>query len=79
MPITSNHPGSPALSATADPTPLELDGGLAELRGDCSRMVPHWRTAAAAAAEPVPPSRIHGIRVPASSARLVDGMSEYGD
>ncbi|WP_051722497.1 hypothetical protein [Streptomyces albus] len=79
MPITPNHPGSPALPATADPTPLELDGGLAELRGDCSRMAPHWRTGVAAAAEPVPPSRIHGVRVPASSARLLDGMSEYGD
>lgn len=45
MPITPHHPGSPALPVTTDPTPLELDGGLAELRGDCSRMAPHWRAA----------------------------------
>ncbi|KAF4406466.1 MULTISPECIES: hypothetical protein [Streptomyces] len=76
MPKTA---GSPAWPLTAETTPLELDGGLAELRGDCARMVPHWRAGVPAAAEPVPASRLHGIVVPPASARLLDGMSEYGD
>lgn len=71
--------GSAALPLTADTTPLELEGGLAELRGDCTRMAPHWRVAAAPATELAPPSRLHGVTVPPASARLVDGMSEYGD
>ncbi|MFJ2770119.1 hypothetical protein [Streptomyces sp. NPDC087300] len=49
------------------------------LRGDCARMAPHWAVPAAAATAPVPPSLIHGITVPPASARLLDGMSEYGD
>ncbi|MEU2558095.1 hypothetical protein ABZ626_01925 [Streptomyces longispororuber] len=49
------------------------------LRGACTRMVPHWAVPAGPAAAPVPPSRIHGVTVPAASARLLDGMSEYGD
>ncbi|WP_166630144.1 hypothetical protein [Streptomyces sp. GC420] len=57
----------------------EIEGGLAALRGDCARMAPHWPTAAASAPEPVSPSRIHGVTVPASSARLLDSMSDYGD
>lgn len=53
---------------------------LEELRGLCARMAPHWATSkAAAAVAPVPPSRIHGVSVPARSARLLDAMSEYGD
>ncbi|MBT2383268.1 hypothetical protein [Streptomyces sp. ISL-11] len=54
---------------------------LEELRGLCARMAPHWAGggAAQAAPAPVPPSRIHGVSVPATSARLLDGMSEYGD
>ncbi|GGV16086.1 hypothetical protein AB0I84_18045 [Streptomyces spectabilis] len=49
------------------------------LRGACTRMVPHWAVPSVPAGTPVPPSRIHGVTVPAASARLLDGMSEYGD
>ncbi|GHC65840.1 hypothetical protein [Streptomyces flavofungini] len=51
---------------------------LETLRGDCARMAPHWVVPAVAAA-PVPPSLIHGVTVPAASARVIDGMSEYGN
>ncbi|MEU9008348.1 hypothetical protein AB0D12_00875 [Streptomyces sp. NPDC048479] len=57
----------------------ESEISLAQLRGDCARMAPHWVVPAAAVAAPVPPSRIHGVVVPAASARLIDAMSEYGD
>ncbi|WP_328860299.1 hypothetical protein [Streptomyces sp. NBC_00306] len=63
----------------ASPAPLESEISLAQLRGDCVRMAPHWVVPAAKAAAPVSPSRIHGVVVPASSARLLDAMSEYGD
>ncbi|MFF4184018.1 hypothetical protein ACFYZ9_12585 [Streptomyces sp. NPDC001691] len=53
--------------------------GLAELRGDCARMAPHWVVPVTAAPAPVPPSRIHGVTIPPSSVRLIAGMSEYGD
>jgi hypothetical protein len=53
--------------------------GLAALRGDCARMVPHWVTPAPAAPRPVLPSRIHGVVVPLGSAQLLDAMSDYGD
>jgi hypothetical protein len=60
--------------------PLDLEGSsLAELRGDCARMVPHWIAPARIAAVPVSPSLIHGVTVPVGSARLLDGMSDYGD
>ncbi|MEW2508507.1 hypothetical protein [Streptomyces sp. NPDC046870] len=61
-------------SAPADP-----DGDLAALRGDCARMAPHWAAPEHTESRPVPPSRIHGVRVPARSARLLDAMSDYGD
>ncbi|PSJ28023.1 hypothetical protein B7P34_14690 [Streptosporangium nondiastaticum] len=54
---------------------------LAELRGLCARMSPHW-TGSPGQGRPavaVPPSLIRGVSVPAGSARLIDGMSEYGD
>ncbi|MER7346606.1 hypothetical protein ABT390_14550 [Streptomyces aurantiacus] len=51
---------------------------LESLRGDCVRMVPHWAVPAVPAA-PVPPSLIHGVTVSAASARVIDGMAEYGD
>jgi hypothetical protein len=57
----------------------EPEISLAQLRGDCARMAPHWVVPAAAVPAPVPPSRIHGFIVPASSARLIDAMSDYGD
>ncbi len=63
----------------APPASREYDSTLAELRGDCARMAPHWVVPAVAAPARVSPSRIHGVVVPASSARLVDAMSEYGD
>ncbi|MEU1376319.1 hypothetical protein ABZ442_22045 [Streptomyces triculaminicus] len=64
-----------------DVTPGEPES-LADLRRDCARMAPHWPGTTAAAPAPAahtPLSLIHGIRVPARSARLLDGMSEYGD
>ncbi|WP_338695790.1 hypothetical protein V2W30_11105 [Streptomyces sp. Q6] len=61
--------------------------GLAALRGDCARMVPHWVTPRAPweleRVVPVPAgplsARIHGVVVPASSARLIDAMADFGD
>ncbi|WP_409240063.1 hypothetical protein [Streptomyces sp. PA5.6] len=57
----------------------EAPESMESLRGDCARMAPHWAVPAATAAAPVPPSLIHGITVPPSSARLIGEMSEYGD
>ncbi|MEU9334610.1 hypothetical protein AB0D49_15820 [Streptomyces sp. NPDC048290] len=59
--------------------PADLEGGLASLRGDCARMVPHYPVPVRGAVSPVPPSLIHGVTVPPGSARLLDAMSEYGD
>ncbi|MGW8376522.1 hypothetical protein [Streptomyces sp. ODS28] len=55
---------------------------LEQLLGDCALMTPHWRVTDSAAELPAVPARpeeLHGVRVPARSARLLDGMSEYGD
>ncbi|MEU4211394.1 hypothetical protein AB0F13_15590 [Streptomyces sp. NPDC026206] len=66
---------------TVSTDPESLD----ELRRDCARMAPHWTgPAGEPAGEPAgggrtPLSLIHGVTVPARSARLLDGMSEYGD
>jgi hypothetical protein len=57
----------------------EPSESMETLRGDCARMAPHWVVPATAAAAPVPPALIHGVTVPPASARLIDGMSEYGD
>ncbi|KPC84478.1 MULTISPECIES: hypothetical protein [Streptomyces] len=57
----------------------ESEMSLAELRGDCARMAPHWVVPARTVTKPVEHSRIHGVTVPPSSARLVDAMSDYGD
>ncbi|MEU9362903.1 hypothetical protein AB0D35_33185 [Streptomyces sp. NPDC048301] len=59
--------------------PRESDMSLAELRGDCARMAPHWVAPERSTAKRVEPSRIHGVTVPPASARLVDAMSDYGD
>ncbi|MFD5872850.1 hypothetical protein [Streptomyces sp. NPDC060322] len=59
--------------------PRESEMSLAELRGDCARMAPHWVVPEKTAPKPVEPSRIHGVTVPPSSARMVDAMSDYGD
>ncbi|MFI8346110.1 hypothetical protein [Streptomyces sp. NPDC085596] len=56
---------------------LEVD--LPSLRGDCARMAPHWAPPEHTVTRPVPPSLIHGVRVPTRSARLLDAMSDYGD
>ncbi|KOV70973.1 hypothetical protein [Streptomyces sp. MMG1121] len=61
------------------PAPADPEGDLASLRVDCARMAPHWAVPAHAESRPVPPSLIHGVRVPARSARLLDAMSDYGD
>ncbi|MFF4955673.1 hypothetical protein ACFY2Z_01015 [Streptomyces sp. NPDC001222] len=72
--------------------PLDPDGDLAVLRGDCARMVPHWAPPEKSTSRPghwappekstsrpVSPSRIHGVSVPPASARLLEAMSDYGD
>lgn len=57
----------------------ESESGLAELRGDCARMAPHWVVPTKIAPTPVTPSLIHGVTVPPASARLIDATAEYGD
>ncbi|WP_254406453.1 hypothetical protein [Streptomyces sp. AC627_RSS907] len=64
---------------TADRAPADLDGDLASLRGDCARMAPRWAAPARVLPRAVPLSLIHGVRVPRTSARLLDAMSDYGD
>ncbi|MDQ0796787.1 hypothetical protein [Streptomyces sp. B1I3] len=59
--------------------PRESEMSLAELRGDCARMAPHWVVPAKSVTKPVAPSLIHGVTVPPSSARLIDATAEYGD
>lgn len=59
--------------------PVDLEGEMASLRGDCARMAPHWAAPARSARRAVSPSRIRGVRVPDASARLLDAMSDYGD
>ncbi|MCX3061423.1 hypothetical protein [Streptomyces beihaiensis] len=62
--------------------------GLAALRGDCARMVPHWVTPRAhweveakvpAAVSGPLSARIHGVVVPVSAARLIDSTAAFGD
>ncbi|MEU8795609.1 hypothetical protein [Streptomyces sp. NPDC048643] len=67
-------PGTAPLGPAAD-----LDGDLATLRGDCARMAGNWAAPTAVSALPVSPSLIHGVTVPSTSARMLDGMSDYGD
>ncbi|MDO0915565.1 MULTISPECIES: hypothetical protein [unclassified Streptomyces] len=61
------------------PAPIDLEGDLASLRGDCARMAPHWTAPDRVLSRPVSPSLIHGVTVPPKSARLLDAMSDYGD
>ncbi|MFB8404051.1 hypothetical protein [Streptomyces sp. NPDC055912] len=56
----------------------ESEPSLADLRGDGARMAPHWVTPAAPAPAPVSPALIHGVVVPAASARLIEATAEYG-
>jgi hypothetical protein len=60
-------------------TPADLEGDLASLRGDCARMSPHWSAPDRIVSRPVSPSLIHGVTVPAASARLLDATAQYGD
>ncbi|MFB6620536.1 hypothetical protein ACIGFK_35095 [Streptomyces sp. NPDC085524] len=53
--------------------------GFAGLLGDCARMAPHWAVPAGPRPARVAPSQIHGIRVPAASARLIADTAAYGD
>ncbi|WP_432135613.1 MULTISPECIES: hypothetical protein [unclassified Streptomyces] len=66
------------LEAASD-TPADHEVDLASLRGDCARMVPHWAAPERTAARPVPLSLLHGVTVPARSARLLAAMPEYGN
>ncbi|WP_329216494.1 hypothetical protein OG352_11470 [Streptomyces sp. NBC_01485] len=61
------------------PVPADLDGDLASLRGDGARMAPHWATPEKITSLPVSPSLIHGVSVPAKSARLLEAMPDYGN
>ncbi|MFG2580524.1 hypothetical protein [Streptomyces malaysiensis] len=69
----------PALPATGAIEPEYLEG----LRGDGARMAPHWTSATVSPptspVSPVAASRIRGISVPAASADLLAGMSDYGN
>ncbi|MFD7108345.1 hypothetical protein ACWIG3_35375 [Streptomyces celluloflavus] len=65
--------GHPGRRSAADPE------SLAQLRGDCARMAPRWRAGRSAAPAPGRAAELRGVEVPAASAALVDGMSEYGD
>ncbi|MGW0117506.1 hypothetical protein [Streptomyces sp. NPDC003327] len=56
----------------------ESEFSLAQLRGDSARMVPHWVAPVAPAPAPVSPASIHGVVVPAASARLIAATAEYG-
>ncbi|MFJ8105441.1 hypothetical protein [Streptomyces sp. NPDC096132] len=67
------------LELHAAPAPADLDGDLASLRGDCARMVPHWAAPEKITSRPVSPSLIHGVNVPARSARLLEAMPDYGN
>ncbi|MEU5632646.1 hypothetical protein ACIA8I_01585 [Streptomyces rishiriensis] len=61
------------------PQSAEFDAGLASLRGDCARMAPHWAAPEKILSRPVSPSLIHGVKVPARSARLLEAMPDYGN
>ncbi|TRV75936.1 hypothetical protein FKN01_20335 [Streptomyces sp. 130] len=56
--------------------PRESETGLAELRGDCARMAPHWVVPARVTPARVAPALINGVTVPPASARLVDAMED---
>lgn len=65
---------------STDAAPPAGADSLAELVGDCLRMVRHWHVPHT---PPIaPPSiwrKISGVSVPLRSSRLLDGMSDYGD
>ncbi len=67
-----------ARPSTALGSPDSDPGTLEELVGDCRRIAPRFAAREKTAAEPVPPSRIHGTSVSDESAHAVDEMSDYG-
>lgn len=72
-PRLTNNP-----SATHAPEPESLD----DLRQDCAHMSARWVTAETKQSKSTDKggaSLLHGVRVPEGSARLLDGMSDYGD
>jgi hypothetical protein len=66
---TEPHPAAPH---PTEPEPYSLE----QLLGDCRRFAGPL-PAPLPPRSPAPP--LPGIRVPSSSARLLDGMSDYGD
>jgi len=73
---------APAVRMTAGPPNQNAPAAesLAELVGACIRMARHWPVPHT---PPIaPPSlwkKISGVSIPGRSARLLDGMSDYGD
>ncbi|WP_306321345.1 MULTISPECIES: hypothetical protein [unclassified Streptomyces] len=60
------------------------EDGLAAMRGDCVRMLPHWVTPPApweveGRGVAAKTAGIHGVFVPESSARLIDSMAGFDD
>ncbi|MFH8406096.1 hypothetical protein ACH4FX_15135 [Streptomyces sp. NPDC018019] len=74
--VTARSAGVGAPATRRSPGFAEPES-MAQLLGDCARMAPHWRSGPQP--PPAPARELHGISVPASSAALVSGMSEYGD
>ncbi|MGW1376252.1 hypothetical protein ACWD6P_18545 [Streptomyces sp. NPDC002446] len=72
-PVKAVTPRSAESPAVSEPESLD------ELRGDCARMAERWKTGRRSGPAPGRASDLHGIEVPEKSAKLVDGMSEYGD
>ncbi|WP_411138283.1 hypothetical protein [Streptomyces sp. C10] len=72
-PVKAVTPHHGAFPVRQDPESLD------ELRGDCARMPDRWKAGRESAPAPGRAADLHGIKVPSSSAALVDGMSEYGD
>lgn len=69
-----------AVTPSPDPSPARQDPeSLDELRGDCARMKGRWHAGRRPAPAPGRAVDLHGVKVPSSSAALVEGMSEYGD
>ncbi|MET7638803.1 hypothetical protein [Streptomyces sp. NPDC005438] len=68
-------PSAPAWPHTSEPESLE------QLRGDCARIDARYTLNTVHPLSPIPAAHSlpSGVRVPASSAQLLDGMSSYGD
>ncbi|MEU3710085.1 hypothetical protein [Streptomyces catenulae] len=67
------------LTPPARPAGAAEPESLDQLRGDCARMAPRWRSAHRTPPAPDRAAELHGVRVSPASAALVDGMSEYSD